>query len=426
MRDSLLGITPKDLDIVIQHLSIEDLEKALNDLGIKYDLVGKSFGIIKAKFLEGVVDLALPRKEISTGEGHRDFLVQYDPDISLSDDAKRRDFTINAIYKNVLTLETVDSLLGELHLKESSLVPTSLTTFRDDPLRILRAIQFCSRFNLSLVLKDSTDFYDNVHKLTALSGERISLELGKLMLSDKPSIGLFLALNLRVLESVLPELSILNTVDQPAKFHNANAFAHTLRVVDHVRPDINLRFAALFHDLGKATTKIMHEGRLAFHGHELESKRIAQEIINRLKLTCIANFDPNKVLTLIENHMYDRHYVHASAVRRLVRRVGGIDMFHELVQLKVADVLGGGHPYKVGGQLDYLHHVCTIMNKTPAKSSQDLAVDGHDIMQEFSIPAGPLVGKILSIMFEGVEEDLVKNDYDSLILWFENLIMNGG
>lgn len=422
VRDELLKIKPKDFDVIVQHVPINDLENALRENNVKHDLVGKSFGIIKAKFEEGTIDLALPRTEFSTGDGHREFSVRFDGDISLEEDAKRRDFTINAIYKNVLTNEFIDPLFGIFDLKKRRLTVTSASTFTDDPLRILRAIQFCARFELTPSFSISTV---ERGKLLSISSERIAIELGKLLLADRPSIGLNLALDYGILKIILPELAVLNRIEQPAKFHNANAYVHTTRVVDSVRPDINMRFSALFHDLGKATTQIIHEGRIAFHGHETESKKIAQKIINRLKLTCIDGFNADKILILIEKHMYDRSYAKASSVRRLVRSVGGIDMFHELVALKVADVLGGGHPYKVGGQLDYLHHACVIMSKTTTKSIKDLAVDGRDIMHEFDLQAGPIIGKILSIMFEGVEDALVKNDYDSLILWFENLFMEG-
>lgn len=422
VRDALIERTPKDLDVVICHVPVDDLIKELADQHIKSDLVGKSFGVIKAKFEEGVIDIALPRRERSTGDGHRAFEVQSDPEISIEEDAARRDFTINAIYSNVLTAALEDPLGGITDLENKLLRATSSQSFEEDPLRVLRAIQFCARFGLTLEKQTKEDLCAAIPKLDTVSSERIALELNKLMLAEEPSIGLNIALKTGVLGRILPQLSVLNTVDQPAKWHDCNAFVHTLRVVDHVRPETNIRFAALFHDLGKATTKIFHEGRIAFHGHEDESAKIAETIIDRLALTCIEGFKKEHVLLLVKKHMYDRHHTTASAIRRLVRTVGGLDAFHDLAQLKCADVLGGGHPHKVGNQLEYLKLVLEVMARTTAKTTRDLAVNGHDLMETFDLKPGPKIGEVLTSLFEATEEDLVANEKAALLEYAKRFV----
>lgn len=418
VRDKIIGLTPKDIDIVVENLSISTL-LLLDVLKAPYEEVGVSFGVIKAKFSfpDGVktVDISVPRKEVSTGDGHKDFDITTN-NVTLLEDAKRRDFTMNAIYENVLTGEIYDPINGRKHLLDGYLEVTSRDSFKDDPLRMLRAVQFVSRFDLVCAENVRDCLTVCAPLVTAVSPERVAIELKKLLLSDQPQAGLNLMNNTGLLRVVIPELDALVGMEQPGKFHNADAFQHTLRVVQSVRPDINMRFAALFHDLGKAKTKgINPDGQISFHGHESVGVDLANQVIDRLKLFTLQWFDREMVCILIGNHMFGMSDKNSpSALRRLVRKVGGIERMHDLVQLRIADKLGGAYPNTIWKHLEFFRKVMDAVHEVPAASVKDLKVDGNDVMNILNIDAGPRVGQILKSLFELVENGEINNDNEEL------------
>lgn len=431
VRDEFLGLAPKDLDVVVLRVPPEVIEDILAHLPVKFDTVGKSFGVIKARFSDaGEVDIALPRREVSTGLGHKDFSVECAPEIPLEEDARRRDFKINAIYKDLKTGEIVDPLFGARAFDPDSmffrqLEVTSETAFLEDPLRILRGVQFCARFGMVFSYRTTLLIRDALAGLDSISPERVSLELEKLLVkAPKPSVGLQIMADLGVLRHVIPELVPLFTIKQPAKHHNADAFTHTIRVVDGVRPNLNMRFAALFHDLGKATTFANEDGRITFHGHEGESARIADEVIDRLKLFTLEGFDREKVIRLVKNHMFSNNdKVTKRAIRRLIRKVGGPADFHDLIQLRVADKLGGANPHTIWVHLEFLRRAMEIFNEQPAMSVRDLAISGRDLI-EMGVPEGPRIGNILRALFERVEEG-TPNEFPVLTCEAASLIERG-
>ena len=432
VRDEFLGIKPKDLDVVVFQVPIEVIEDILRKMQVKFSIVGKAFGVIKARFSDaGEVDIALPRRESSTGPGHKDFTVECAPDIPLEEDAKRRDFTINAMYRNLKTGELVDPLMGQSAFKKNrffynQLRPTSPTSFLEDPLRILRGVQFAARFGMEFNALTRDQIREALPLLASISEERIALELEKLLVkAHKPSVGLQIMADMGIMKHVLPELVPLYTIDQPAKHHNANAFLHTLRVVDAVRPEINMRFAALFHDLGKATTFNRDEdGRITFHGHEGESFRIANEIIDRLKLFTREGFDREKVGRLIKNHMFSNgDKVTKRAIRRLIRKAGGPEDFQDLIQLRVADKIGGANPQTIWRHLEFLRRAMEIFNEQPAMSVTDLNISGRDLIA-MGVPEGPRIGSIMRDLFSQVEGGL-ENTFPVLEVAALTLIKEG-
>lgn len=184
VRDKIMGIKSNDFDIEVHNITEEKLRSILNDI-TPFSEVGKSFGIFSLNLYP--IDIALPRTDIKSGNGHRDFLIKTLPDMGTFNAAKRRDFTINSIMENVLTGEIIDHFNGVYDIKNSIIRHTSDETFTQDPLRILRAAQFSARFNLNicnetLALCKSTD-------LSTLSKERVFEETRKaLLLSKRPSV----------------------------------------------------------------------------------------------------------------------------------------------------------------------------------------------------------------------------------------------
>ena len=184
VRDKLLNIDNKDIDIEIHGITPKELEKILDEIGKRME-IGESFGIYSLKGCN--VDIAMPRKEISKGIGHKDFDILIDPFIGTYKAAKRRDFTINSIYEDILSKEIIDHFDGISDLNNKIIRYVDKETFKEDPLRVLRACQFASRFNF-MISKETIDICKDID-ISKLSKERIEGELKKALLkSEKPSL----------------------------------------------------------------------------------------------------------------------------------------------------------------------------------------------------------------------------------------------
>lgn len=185
VRDHLLGKQSKDIDLLVLRLEYDEIISVLEKHG-KVDIVGKSFGVIKLSYKGQEIDISLPRTERKIGEGHTGFEIQSDPFLSLEEDLRRRDFTINAIaYRNG---SYIDPFGGLQDMFKRRLLPVDVKTFSDDPLRILRAFQFAARFEFSIGWATLMDMKNNVKKLSEISGERVHTELLKLLRAKQKEI----------------------------------------------------------------------------------------------------------------------------------------------------------------------------------------------------------------------------------------------
>ena len=259
MRDELAGRQPKDLDLEVFGVESARLRALLEPLG-RVDTVGESFAVHK---VEGI-DVSLPRRESKTGRGHKGFTVEGDPALSVEEAARRRDFTVNAISRDPLTGEIVDPFEGRRDLADRRLRVVHRRTFGDDSLRVLRALQFVARFNLTV--DEETRVLLRSIPLDDLPSERVWGEVEKLLLiADKPSRGLDLALDLGVVERLWPEMMPLVGCPQDPEWHpEGDVWVHTLMVVDEARSRIDglargpaaaMMLGALCHDLGKPISR---------------------------------------------------------------------------------------------------------------------------------------------------------------------------
>jgi len=195
VRDRLLGRkgVAHDRDYLVTGIQYENLSKILKPYG-QVNLVGRSFGVIKfsQKHNDDFVtfDISLPRTEFSTGTGHKDFEVNYNPDLNIEDDLSRRDFTVNAMAWDLESNSLIDPLNGKSDLDAGVIKIVYPKSFKDDPLRLLRAVQFAARFNFKIDPDTYQHMCDNASMITTVSPERIAEELNKLLtLAVKPSVG---------------------------------------------------------------------------------------------------------------------------------------------------------------------------------------------------------------------------------------------
>lgn len=286
VRDELMGKECKDIDIEVHGIPPAQLHDILCSLGSPIEM-GKSFGVYGLKGYS--LDIAMPRKETLRGRGHRDFAVEVDPYIGTLAAAKRRDFTIGALMKEVRTGKIIDHFGGLEDLKKGILRHVDKQSFPEDPLRVLRAAQFAARFSFT-VAEETIDLCRTMD-LTALSPERVTEEVKKALLTAPCPSRFFETLRrMGQLEHWFGELAALQGVPQNPVYHGeGDVFTHTQMVLDraaHYRDKALHPFpfmlSALCHDFGKAVTTTLKQGVYHSYGHEKEGLPLVRAFLHRL------------------------------------------------------------------------------------------------------------------------------------------------
>ena len=424
VRDRLMGLPSKDRDILCRRLPIRKVIDLLRPFG-KVAAVGKSFGVVKfsphrSPSLE--IDIALPRRERSTGEGHRDFDVDFDPELPVETDLGRRDFTINAMAMSLSDGVLIDPFGGQADLEARVLRQVFPRAFEEDPLRLVRGVQFAARFGLSIDPVTWTAMREHANLIQTVSGERISQELVKLMSAPRPSAGFDLMFESGLLGFILPEIAALKGIEQD-KQPGDDVYGHTMRALDAARSDSeietagdpDLLFAILLHDTGKARTARYHppSKRVVFFGHQLVSARLARRWMERMKLSS-AGLHPERIVALIEQHMFETKASFTDrAIRRFIAKVGP-DLVFTLLDLRLADNRGGKHPYGIKGAMRLRRRIREEIAKKPPFGPKDLAVNGKDLMQ-MGLCEGPIIGVILAELVERVLDEPSLNTRDDLL-----------
>lgn len=348
VRDRLLDLEAKDVDVEVFGLEIDALESVLASFG-RVLRVGRSFGVLRLPHLD--VDFSLPRRDSKVAPGHRGFAVSCDPRLDFESAARRRDLTINSMSLDPLRGELIDPFGGRRDLERGILRATDARAFSEDPLRALRVAQFVARFDmlpdpaLAALCREA--------ELDQISGERIFGELRKLLLKGRrPSAGLRFLETTRLLR-FFPELVALVGVPQDPLWHpEGDVWVHTGMVVDEAAglrdgggDDLALMLGALCHDLGKATTTLTAaDGRIRSPAHSEQGLGPTRTLLGRLR----APGDlVKRVCALVEHHLapalFVRNRAGAKGYRRLSRKLHAAGVsFELLVRVARADHLGRG------------------------------------------------------------------------------------
>jgi len=332
VRDELMGAQAKDWDLEVYNLDAVRLREVLDQFG-PVNVVGESFTVYK---LGGHLDVSVPRRERKTGHGHKGFVIEGDPSMSVEEAARRRDFTINAIMQDPLTGELIDPYDGRRDIERRILRAVSADTFAEDSLRVLRAAQFAARFQFDIDA-DTVEICRGID-LTDLPAERIWGELEKLLLQAvQPSIGLEWLNKLGAVEQIFPEIQSLIGVPQDPEWHpEGDVFVHTQLVIDRARElvddlayprKVTVMLAALAHDFGKPPTTEFLEGRWRSRGHEEAGVPPAESFLSRINIHTIDGYNVRgQVIALVREHLKPgefykkRDEVGEGAFRRLARR----------------------------------------------------------------------------------------------------------
>ena len=403
VRDSLLNMPlDKDRDYLVTGIEFDKLTRILNRHG-RVDLVGKSFGVIKftqfSKERQKTFDIALPRSEHSTGLGHKEFAIDYDPNLPIEDDLVRRDFTINAMARPLDSDNIVDPLDGQIDLRKRQIRMTSADSFIDDPLRMLRAVQFAARLEFSIEPTTLKAIAENSHLISTVSAERVAEELNKLLEQAKrPSEGFRVMQTTGLLKQILPELEACVDVTQPGGFHKYDVFEHTLHVIDAAPMKKRIRLAALFHDITKPShRRLLDDGGSSYYGHETSGAKVTKEIMARLRFS---NDLTRDVATLVKRHMFPNE-MSDKARRRLIKWVGK-ELIFELLDLRRADIVGLGMGHS-NDDVDCMEQdIREELLRKPPFSVSDLAINGDDVMGRFNLSESPIIGRIMHQLLEAV------------------------
>ena len=403
VRDRLLGVASTDVDLEVFGVASGRLRALLERFG-NVEAVGASFQVYKL----GALDISLPRRESKSGRGHRGFDIIGDPAMSLAEAARRRDFTVNAISWDPLTDEYIDPFNGRVDLEQRLLRVVDPQTFEDDSLRVLRAVQFAARFDLTL----DTQTHDICREipLDDLPAERIWGEFEKLLSAPRPSIGLRLALDLGVVERLFPELFALVGCPQEHEWHpEGDVWVHTLQVVDQARTRVDdlsrpkqlvIMVGAVTHDFGKPATTAFSDGRIRSIDHEEQGVAPASAFLDRLNLNTIDGYDVRaQVLAMTAQHLKPgmwfkvKHEVGDGAFRRLAAKVD----LELLARLAKSDCLGR-HPGVFSTEaMDWFlerARALGVEHRAPAP----ILLGRH--LLELGLRPGPRVGEILKAVYE--------------------------
>lgn len=418
VRDCFLQRPRNDIDIVVEGSGIE-IAQAVGEKVHSKVSVFKNFGTAMLRHGGNEIEFVGARKE-SYNRNSRKPIVENG---TLEDDQKRRDFTVNALAFSLQKEDygnLVDPFVGVADLQKG-LLRTPLDpdiTYSDDPLRMIRAIRFATQLNFTIVPESIQSIKRNKGRLEILSRERIAEEMHKILLADKPSIGLNLLQQTGLLEEFLPQLAALQGVEtMEGRGHKEN-FAHTLQVLDNVASksdNLWLRWAALLHDIGKPATKKYEPGTgWTFHGHEFIGSKMVPAIFKQLKMPL--NEKMKYVQKLVALHLRPialvEDTVTDSAVRRLLFDAG--DDIDDLMTLCEADITSKNESKvrRLKSNFQLVRQKLVEVEAKDAIRNFKNPITGELVMEYYGIEPCNLIGQIKEYVKEAILDGKIENNFD--------------
>lgn len=401
VRDKLMGIEPHDYDITTSARP-EEIKRVFKDY--KTVLVGEDFGTVGI-----LLDKTL--YEVTTFRIDGDYVNNRKPEKvifsdNLTEDLKRRDFTINAMSMD-RDGKLYDPFDGQADIENKIIraVGDPNERIREDALRMMRAIRFAGRFGFFIEEELFDALSLNAGLLKNIAPERIFDEFSKMITGENPSNYLLLMEETGILDVIFPDLKRTVGFVQFSPYHDKTLFDHLICVMDSVKPDLSLRLAALFHDISKVDTlTIGEDGRGHFYGHEVLGADKVEEILKRYRL-------PNKTIEKVKILILDHMKVHAEmtdkALRRQIKRVGR-DNVLDLYDLLIADCMCTRADRDASFIINRKNRVKELLDEKEMKTEKFLEINGNDI-KSLGFSQGKIIGKILKDLEEMVLDDPEKN-----------------
>ncbi|MEI6296595.1 MAG: CCA tRNA nucleotidyltransferase [bacterium] len=424
VRDLILGREPKDWDVTtnaipeqIQALFAKSFyENKYGTVGVVNEDVARETeeGNVTRETLK-VIEVTPYRIESEYSDFRHPDTVSFSKNIE--DDLKRRDFTINAIAydpsKNIL----IDNYKGQEDIKDKIIKTVDLPSdrFKEDALRMLRAVRFSVQLDFTISHETGKAIIENSDLLEKISKERVRDEFSKIVMSDNPMIGVIMTQRFGLLKNIVPEIEEGIGVKQNSD-HIYEVWEHCLRALNHAankKWPLEVRLAALLHDVGKPRTKGWNEEKkdATFYGHDVIGERMTKKILTRLKFPGEVI---DKVVKLVRNHMFfsDIEKITLSAVRRIVRNVGKENVW-DLMNVRACDRIGMGRPVETPYRLRKYESMIEEAMRAPV-TVQMLKIDGLKIIEVTRITPGPKIGYILHALLEEVLDNPELNTDDYL------------
>ncbi len=427
VRDLMMNRELSDMDIMVVGDGIQFARRLAKRLGVKKVVPFEEFGTAMIPCDDLEIEVATARAETYQQDSRK-------PQVSasgLEEDLMRRDFTINA-----MAIGLGKAKLGDLHdpcggLRDlqNQILRTPLdpdTTFSDDPLRMMRAIRFAAQLEFSIDRVVMESITRQVKRIEIVSWERITAEFTKILLTEKPSVGLDTLQHVGLMEIIFPEIAAMVGMEQPAEWHHKDVFYHTLQVVDNIaqqtdKPD--LRFAALVHDIAKPRTRRLHRKKgWTFHGHDAVGAKMIDRVAARMKLSNATREYLKKLTTLhLRPIALAKEGVTDSAVRRVMVAAG--EEVDDLMILCRADITSKNPRLvkKYLGNFDRVEKMMQDVEERSAFLKFQSPVRGDTIMKECSIGPGPLVGKIKTAIEDAILDGKIENSYEAAYDFFLNV-----
>jgi len=397
LRDQLLGRGVSDLDLATDARP-DDIRRRVEDWADAVWLVGEKFGTV------GIVKDGT-KAEITTFRSEAYDGISRKPEVAFGTDVRtdlsRRDFTINAMARNVHTTELLDPFGAQRDLAARLVrfVGEPAERIREDPLRMLRALRFCAQLEFELDTAAAAAIAQTAEELQRISFERIRDELDGIILSPQPSGALRLMIDLRLAAHVMPELTTLH-LPEPGRHHMKDVLEHTLDTVDVVPAERVLRYAALLHDIAKPETFSSDENGVHFYRHEKIGADTARAILSRLRHPSALI---EQVAQLVEHHLRIPQYQSEwtdSAVRRLMFDLG--DQLEPAIALAEADVRASDpadYP-EFDQRLAQLRSRIQEVGEAAELARMKPLLNGEEVMELLGIEPGPRVGEVLQFLLD--------------------------
>ena len=419
VRDQILKRETKDIDIVTLGSAIDLAKKISKELDSSPVKIFKNFGTAMILVEDIEIQFVGARKE-SYKSDSRNPIVENG---TIEEDQNRRDFTVNALAISLNKSsfgEFIDPFNGLIDLK-NKVLKTPLDpdiTFSDDPLRMMRAIRFCSQLDFKIEDITLAAINKNIDRIKIVAQERITEEINKIILSNQPSVGFKLLEKTGLLKIIFPEFQLLKGVDiKDGKGHKDN-FYHTLQVLDNILPyskdNLWLRWSALLHDIAKPNTKRFNPKQgWTFHGHEDKGARMVPSIFRRLKLPLDNKMKYVQKLVLLHLRPISltNDSITDSALRRLLFDAG--DDLDDLMNLCKSDITSKNKEKKN----KYLKRFETVKEKLVDLEDRDKIknwqppVDGKEIMSTFKLKPCKEVGLLKEFIKNAILDGDIKNNY---------------